>query len=459
MNLRDVCQQVAARSVPVEIRWHELSRSVAAIERQWADVPVRTPSNFELEPIYHRVATVWKKERALEGLSTSELRRLPYVLFFPETEPGAWLGADVELGQAALRHIRKRPSALKVLLHNVLKVWPDHVPEVARLGLALARELARSTSLVLAEWRRRVEFFGLLSLDGPAKVAQMLRERPRQRDEILASAGLTGELGLSRFVARVEAELRSQLEQELSEGDYGSLETVLNLHAPNGELTFRQHAPALAETLLMSFIDRNPPGGIQEQIRTFLLTHLKDPRLTRSGWASVRPAAKDVMLRWMVGATLEDFFRLISRWAEEKHWTYRRAFWAAYLKKGHISQAWVVLGDSARQEALRRWAKAVPDYARFLRGHDPNHCVLLLKIGSLTIAEWSHNGTCRVWADGSEDCPKMYMPGYFRDELRRNPDYEQRHHGNLQFTWQWKLANVIFQETGIRMMQVDYVVR
>ena len=64
---------------------------------------------------------------------------------------------------------------------------------------------------------------------------------------------------------------------------------------------------------------------------------MKDPRLTQSGWTSVSPAAKDVMLRWMVSASLEDFFALIARRAQEDHWRYRKAFWSAYLKRDYIA--------------------------------------------------------------------------------------------------------------------------
>ena len=39
------------------------------------------------------------------------------------------------------------------------------------------------------------------------------------------------------------------------------------------------------------------------------------------------------MLRWMVSASLDDFFALIARRAQEDHWRYRKAFWSAYLKR------------------------------------------------------------------------------------------------------------------------------
>ena len=60
MTLREACRQTASRHAPVEIRWPALGRAFASIERQWADVPIRTPPSFELEPIRKRVAATWK---------------------------------------------------------------------------------------------------------------------------------------------------------------------------------------------------------------------------------------------------------------------------------------------------------------------------------------------------------------------------------------------------------------
>ena len=151
MTLREACRQTASRHAPVEIRWPALGRAFASIERQWADVPIRTPPSFELEPIRKRVAATWKRERSLQALSPIDARRLPHVLFFPEDAPTKWLGGDPDLAQPVLAKLRQRPSALKAAVHTVLRLWPAGVPETQRLIRGLAREVSKSDSLVLAE--------------------------------------------------------------------------------------------------------------------------------------------------------------------------------------------------------------------------------------------------------------------------------------------------------------------
>jgi len=322
----------------------------------------------------------------------------------------------------------------------------------------LKQELRAATSPRLREWQRRVKKYGLLSLEGPRNVAELLSAEPSRRTNLLEDAGLVGDLAYSAFLAEVDRHLVDRLKVNLVAKRYEELDSSLELLAPGGRLTFPTQAPIVADALLLPFVQTDPTATVQEKIRAFLLIHLKDPRLTQSGWARVIPAARDVMLRWMVTASLEEFFALIARRAQEGHWRYRKAFWSAYLKHKYIADAWVILGENAELEARRRWRDSIPAHGQ-LSGGDPDHCVLILRIGNVVVTEWSHNGTCRLWRQDDKACPRFHAGRYSRDELRLNPGYEQRHHGNLQYTWQQKLATVIRHTTGIGVTQAEYRVR
>jgi len=165
-----------------------------------------------------------------------------------------------------------------------------------------------------------------------------------------------------------------------------------------------------------------------------------------------------VMLRWMVDASLEEFFALIARRAQEDHWRYRKAFWSAYLKGGHIADACVVLGENAELEARRRWRDAIPAHGE-LSGGLPDHCVLILRVANVVVTEWSHNGTCRLWLQGDKGCPRFHARRYSRDDLTQKARHEQRHDGNTHYTWQQRLAGVIRRETGISVTQAQYRLR
>jgi hypothetical protein len=419
---------------------------------------VRIPPTFQLDVIVNSVREEWKERRSLEGLSRRDMRWLPHAIFHPEADREAWLARDSAFMVEALGRMRSHARAVRSLLRNVIRLWPKELGAAAQIQGELKEALRATTSPRLREWHRRVEKYGLLSLEGPSRFADLLSAEPSRRTRLLEDAGLVADLEQSAFLAEVDYQLIHRLREHLGAGRYRELDSFLDLLAPAGRLTFRTQAPIVADALLLPFVKVTPSRDIQEKLQAFLLTHLKDPRLTQSGWTRVDPSARDVMLRWLVSASLDDFFALIARRAQEDHWRYRKSFWSAYLKHGHIAHAWVILGENAELEALRRWRDAVPAHGR-LSGGDPDHCVLMLQIGNLTVVEWSHNGTCRVWLQNDENCPRFYQHRYSRLELRSNPGYEQQHHGNTYYTWQQKLAAVIRAETGIGISQIEYRVR
>lgn len=458
MSLRQACLGAGAAAGALDVRWPHLSETARMIATTWADRPVRTPPTFQLDDIVNSVRNEWQERRSLDGVSAREMRWLPYAIFHPEANREVWLARDSAFMGAALGRVREHARGVRSLLRNVLRLWPKELPIAAQIQRVLKEELKAATSPRLREWQRRVEKYGLLSVEGPRNFANLLSAEPGRRTQVLEDAGLAGDLAYSAFLAEVDELLADRLKAHLLAQRYEELDSSLELLAPSGRLTFQNQAPIVADALLLPFVQAEPPSKVQGTIQAFLLTHLKDPRLIQSGWARVTPAAKDVMLRWMVTASLEDFFALIARRAQEGHWRYRKAFWSAYLKRKYIADAWVILGENAELEARQRWREAVPAHGQ-LRGGDPDHCVLILRIGNVVVTEWSHNGTCRLWLQDADACPRFHAGKYSRDELRLNPGYQQRHHGNMQYTWQQNLASVIRNTTGIGITQAEYRVR
>jgi len=82
--------------------------------------------------------------------------------------------------------------------------------------------------------------------------------------------------------------------------------------------------------------------------------------------------------------------------------------------------AWSSSAKNVEREALYRWRNAVPAHGR-LSGGDLDHCCDAFQIGSLTIVEWSHNGTCRLWTQNDKNCPQFYKADYSESSLRTHP--------------------------------------
>ena len=111
---------------------------------------------------------------------------------------------------------------------------------------------------------------------------------------------------------------------------------------------------------------------------------------------------------------IEIFFQIMRETAIEHQFAKREELWKKIFKKGAISEACLILGLS-----VARVASGLTENNEGLRylswsnlenaGHDQS--VLLMKIRgetNITVAEWSHNGAFRLWAD-SEKAPKLYQ--------------------------------------------------
>jgi hypothetical protein len=104
-------------------------------------------------------------------------------------------------------------------------------------------------------------------------------------------------------------------------------------------------------------------------------------------------------------------------------------------------------------------------------GASADQSVLLLRIGPLVLAEWSHNGSLRAWpADrgpklGQKDDP--YKPAILRrpslpfppHPTRPGPDSGTgglRHMGSATGVWQRRAALLLARHANIRLRAIDW---
>jgi len=199
------------------------------------------------------------------------------------------------------------------------------------------------------------------------------------------------------------------------------------------------------------------PSDVQAEVQGFLLKYIGDPRLRPAAWFGVNEKALALFKRWLIGASLEAFFQIIEKVAEPGHWKYRKSFWISYFEQDSISDAWIVLGRDARRLA-RRFEGLSGNYGR-LEGAKVlgNHCVLLMHIGDLVIADWSHNGKCRVWLRNDEKAPALYSSKYRGDDLRAAALEEISHFGSESGRWQSQISYAVRDRTGISVSREQYM--
>jgi hypothetical protein len=228
----------------------------------------------------------------------------------------------------------------------------------------------------------------------------------------------------------------------------------------DGSLHFSARRSALTTALLLPWDSMEPPQEIRDRIQSFLLDKLGDPRIDGGSWIGTDEVARDVMIRWLAQATLEQFLKVVDRVAAKHQWEYRRAFWNAYIEKRAVANAWVAFASAGAEDA-RRLSKSSGDplMSRFgtLGGAGPDQAVLLLRIGDLVVADWSHNGRLRIWRRGNRKAPQFNLNSYLAGELRTNSEFDIVH--KPADGWQARTEAFIRRHTGICLSEAEFMPR
>ena len=213
-------------------------------------------------------------------------------------------------------------------------------------------------------------------------------------------------------------------------------------------------AAAYAEAMLRPWVDRLPGEEIRSLVVPRLIGLMQDPRTNPADWSEVSEPARRVMLGWMTKDALEQFLEVVDETVQayqSRIWAERRLFWLSYYDRHAIGECWVVFGRRgaalARHLAARKDNPSLTHFANFLRdvGGDPNQAVLLMRVGPLLVADWSHNGRCHIWLRDNPAAPRLYQAEYLREDLMSGADFEAPHHKN----WQAAIAGFITSHLGV----------
>jgi len=451
MGLRNALRNWRPPLFSLPARPVAMERAEREVEKLLGAGPAVSPEPFELDAIYRALVQAHAAQGSIRGVGGKMLRQAPWVLFsHPSERPGHLAAApDIARDYAAWLGEQRQRRPLHAALHAFLLHYPDSLPTFSFWLATLRERLFADGSPRLHPWRESCRAFGLLAEDGPERLWRKLASETSSVSEVLAAAGLDGALGTGRFAETAFRGLLHHVADLLDKGRADApLERLIAFAAPvdqGMQVRFRfSLTREIAEGLLMPFARKRAVLSYKERLRTFLVERIGDPRWVTSGWQGVRQEARDVLLGWLVENSLQDFFRILTATADPI-WTFRRDFWEGYLKKGVISEAWVVLGRDARNRA----ADAFEGQYGSLTGATGTQSVLLMRIGGLTIAEWSHSGACRIWLTPTGLTPKFYLPSYSADDLRETSDEWIPHHHSDRHTWQGRVARYIKDHTGI----------
>lgn len=440
------------------IRPVKCERSAAAVEARFGLMSeVKGFEKKDLDESLGEVAAHWRANGSLEGLHRRLARRLPWLIFYPSLEGGilALRGIEPELEKFLSRISRSGQAA--TIFHLFVRHFPRDRENIFEMLISSAKRFLdrKSLSKKISTWKECNDSYYLFHKNGPERLGRELFfeqiELPPASDH--RSILFKGELYSSKFLREATLHylkhIRNALTEDCSESSL--IDRFREFMEPErGQIRFTTLLPRCAETFLLPFSDRNCPEELRTKIQSYLIEKLGHPNMASNRWVSVEPKALAVIKRWIVGQTLEDFFRIIDESALDVHWRYRKAFWQYYHDLGIISDAWVVLGREA--EAKVKVSSRMDDffYGTFARdsGAQKNHSALILQVQGIIFAEWSHSGACRAWFPGRERIPQIGAE-ICRNLKSNTCDESFYHHGSMNGTWQNRIGDWIHLHTGI----------
>ncbi len=467
-TLREALQQFdPERTISRPVAPARLAEVHEQLDQRLGAVVIRQPDADRLLSTYKALHTLAASGGGLKQLSNAHLKCAPWVLFDtkePDTKP---LAENIEFIKAYLRELVQPPSsrhpltrskAIAALISGFLLSYPTDLRIFHPLRRLLAREILPrgGSSRRITQWRTCLERCGLLEEDAPTRLARQLAESDHNPSALLEDCCLHGLLANGGLVERAFLDWIEDVRHRLTTGNcpVPRIERILAFAANpddgNG-LRYEKSRVALADGLLLPFAEGYPGSEAAVVIKTFLLKTLGDPRLTGARhWNGIDERARQVMYGWLVSATLEDFFRLLEYAATtdetaRRHWRARKTFWSRYLKAGHIRDAWVALGPKARKEAQGFLSEESVVYGKLIKPPLKNHSAIVMRIGDLTITEWSHSGKFRAWFADNRGHPPLYQERYLRSRLVQGANAEISHFSG----WERQVSDLIYHHTGL----------
>jgi hypothetical protein len=443
-------------SLPEEPR---CKRKAAEVERQHAMVGVAAEPP-DIDAIAARLRETLTRQGAA-AIPRRDLKYAPHCLWAGEAPIAEH---DPETAKKLVEAIaeRGRRSLISTLAVTYMRFYGPERPGVGFVGRAL-RDLAPKAGPAIAGLQRHLDLFD--PTNGPDHLASDAVNRGGTPADVLREYGLSGDVLTSGLAAEAARRGMAQLRERLEREESPALVQTADWWAyDDGVIRFQGAAAELARTLVRPFIDQTPEPDLRQEILNTLLDRLHDPRLHPQKWLQVEEE-RDQVRRWLAGESLRQFLDIVDRVAMPEHWVYRRAFWKAFYDAGLMEEAWVAFGHEGEREALRVFGRQA-SFGRLSasgKAVERGHAVLLMKIGSLTICDWSHNGRCIIWPKGHQHAPPLYKGRYYSGDLapRGEPQggIAVRHDGSDSYNWQRRISGFIRDKIGTSVSDRDFQVR
>lgn len=317
-------------------------------------------------------------------------------------------------------------------------------------------------------WIRRLERVELLDIDNIEDIIATQLLQSGNENQTFESIGLVGAYRASLLATSALLQTAKIVGAQVAKDNYENVENFIGLISQDNKIK-NNFGQAAMVGLLLPFVELTPSTNLKNKLKELFLLSFNDPRISSHSWPELalsngggvaRDKCISIIKKWLNFDSIELFFKIIAEHAPDEQFEPRRQLWQDYFDQEYVTDAWVILGPAAQRTAQQM--KDADETALGLRwseltGALSEQSVLLMKIGNLVVAEWSHSGKFRAWDDNSPTKPKFYRSAYSGPELRRNSNKIRTKSGSFSDgithlgNWVPRAKQYINQQTGIRL--------
>lgn len=387
------------------------------------------------------------------GLSVGERKQLPNLILQKQFD-----GYQPEFALTVLKNFSKRNRFWHRLLRSLLLEFRSDGP-----GLEVIRAALRDNNdrLPRSAWDT-CEKYGLIE-----KNPNLNKAATNFLNSTLVDTETFGFATRGQTASKLGSKILIEAARILSEGsaEISQISVFKDFVAPENSLHPSVKSAALVG-LVKSASSLKPGENTVEEIQQLIEKNFEDPVINAAAWPSVpdilggqrvRQECIEITQKWQAFRSINLFFKIIEKVVESDHrhqFPLRKDFWLNYFNQGQVSDAWVILGSQARDYLSQVIDRGGKDYEALrwgrLSGGRSDLCALLIKLGDVTVMEFSHSGSARIWGPNNHriNYPKLHQSRYRADDLRAECPPEQIFRHDHIGNWRPKVSACISRLSG-----------
>ena len=171
----------------------------------------------------------------------------------------------------------------------------------------------------LEPWAKKHKNLSLFSPDHVLdKIAKKLYEDKDSLNNILLQADLiiSANDNYSQFLGAIHKKFCELVAYRGKLNKEKTLE-LMQWSCLEGQIRYPQNKAELLDALLIPWLDKTPEEKLKIQIFDFVLKYYKDPRISQVNWVGCSGDAKKIFLGWLTAKSLEQFFSVVDRVAQQ----------------------------------------------------------------------------------------------------------------------------------------------